>query len=137
MTSDTLWCTCPDFIQHRLPCKHILSVAEKKLTNLPVTYQKAVEFNATVQMAGQYCASVVSITEQMRKSKQVHHDGYSEEQGIANEESPPVTAPEVTEEVPEESEPGPSSSTNQAIPLRTEVLFLAACSEESTIFVIL
>jgi predicted nucleic acid-binding Zn finger protein len=65
LTADKVWCNCPDFIQYRLPCKHLLSVAAKKLGNFPLVYQQAAEFNCTMQLKGKYCASVVDITELM------------------------------------------------------------------------
>jgi hypothetical protein len=67
LTADKVWCNCPDFIQYRLPCKHLLSVAAKKLGNFPLVYQQAVEFNCTMQLKGEYCASVVDITELMQR----------------------------------------------------------------------
>ena len=70
VTKDRVWCTCPDFVQHRLPCKHILAVADNKLFNLPTAYHKAAEFNASVQMTGQYCPSVVEITQQMKEPEE-------------------------------------------------------------------
>lgn len=73
-----LWCTCPDFAQHRLPCKHLLSVAEGKLNKLPPVYQAAVEFNSTEQMKGEYCASVLAISENMKKTPETMQSDVTE-----------------------------------------------------------
>jgi hypothetical protein len=42
------WCTCPDFMIFRLPCKHMMRVA--KWGDFPVRYRNCIEFNCTNQL---------------------------------------------------------------------------------------
>ena len=135
VTKDRVWCTCPDFVQHRLPCKHILAVADNKLFNLPTAYHEAAEFNASVQMTGQYCPSVVEITQQMKEPEEgkevpIDQQGRSE---LHNDDI----------DIVDDCQPGPSTNIEESImPLRLEVNIIirfrlgATCSCSKLIWLI-
>ena len=146
LSADKVWCNCTDFIQHRLPCKHLLSVAKKNLENFPVAYQQAIEFNCTEQLKGEYCVSVVDITESMRRRSEVEyadttHPGFATDNDMCIAEADYIAAEsnsavdsctavdaQVTDPNSEplgvmdceDSEPGPSGV--DLIPTRTEVV---------------
>ena len=99
-------------MQHRLPCKHIFAVADKKLSNLPTAYHEVAEFYASVQMTGQFCPSVVEITQQMKEQegKEVPID----QQGKSELHNDDI-------DIVDDCQPGPSTNIEESImPLRLE-----------------
>ena len=108
-------------MQHRLPCKHILAVADNKLSKLPAAYHQAAEFNASVQMTGQYCPSVVGITQQMVELEE------GNELTIDQEEISGLHNALFTDDVDTVEDPQPGLSTimnieESIMPLRLEVI---------------
>ena len=101
-------------MQHQLPCilQAHFAVANNELSNLPTAYHEAAEFNASVQMTGQYCPSVVEITQQMKEPEEgkevpIDQQGKSE---LHNDDI----------DIVDDCQPGRSTNTEESI-IRLEV----------------
>ena len=80
---------------------------------MPTAYHEAAEFNASVQMTGQYCPSVVEITQQMKEPEEgkevpIDQQGRSE---LHNDDI----------DIVDDCQPGPSTNIEESImPLRLD-----------------